>query len=170
MELGVEQVWAWIGKEIAAFGLRWLVVLVIFFGFGGFIGRRYKELKREIASLRGSQSPVTVQNLLGIERSSTTAVIDPAVYPKSLVPPEAQFRALERQIEAFAEGTQNRYDQIWELHIALGDIGIAWPGPGVTPEFRRAVSKKLLAACQNGDMEAARTAWERARPKEKSGA
>ena len=171
MELAwAEQVWAWIGKELAVFGLRWLVVLAILLGFGGFIGRRYKELKREIGALRGSQSPVTVQNVFGIERSGTTKLIDPAAHPKSFDPPEARFRALEPQIEAFAEGAQNRHDRIWELHIALGDIGIAWPGPGVTPEFRRAVSKKLLAACQNGDIEAARTAWARAQPKEKPNA
>ncbi len=154
--------WLWLGNETAAFGLRWLVVAVAMVGISGFIGWRYRELKREIAALRGSASPVTVNVLPERPHPQGSALIDPTAQPRSPDAPEARLRALELQIEAFASGQRNDHAGIWELHIALGEIGIAWPGPGVTPEFRRLVSAELLAACQQGDLETARASWARA--------
>ena len=45
-------VWPWIGNEIAAFGARWIVVGVAVFGFGGWFGWRYREMKRDISDLK----------------------------------------------------------------------------------------------------------------------
>ncbi len=43
------QVWTWLGYEIANFGLRWGVVVL---GFSGFFGWRYREMKRQVAELK----------------------------------------------------------------------------------------------------------------------
>ena len=45
------QAWMWLGHEIAEFGLRWLVVVSIMLGFGGWFGRRYRETSRRLADL-----------------------------------------------------------------------------------------------------------------------
>ena len=70
-----------------------------------------------------------------------------------------RLRKLEPQIEAHTQGEEFSYDDIWPLHYALGALGVAWPGPGVPPEFRRTTSAELLAASRQGDMERARAAW-----------
>jgi len=44
--------WTWLGNEIAAFGARWLVVSAILFGFGGWFGRRYLKMRRDIAEIK----------------------------------------------------------------------------------------------------------------------
>ncbi len=125
-----------------------------------FMGQKYQ---RQIDSLRaGLSSPVTVNVPAERPNPQGPALIDPAVRARSPDLPKTRFREMERQIKTFAMGEENRHDKIWDLHIVLGEIGIPWPGPGVTPEFRRAVSKELLVACQAGDMEAARSAWARA--------
>ena len=66
---------------------------------------------------------------------------------------------LEPQIAAHSHGEQFSYDDIWSLHYALGDLGIAWPGPGVPPAFRRAISTELLAASKERNMKRACAAW-----------
>ena len=47
-----EDFWAWLGKEIVEFGLRWLIVAIIMLGFGGFIGWRYRWIKNQITALK----------------------------------------------------------------------------------------------------------------------
>ena len=44
--------WTWLGNEIAAFGVRWLVVGIAMFGFGGWFGWRYREMKRDNAAMK----------------------------------------------------------------------------------------------------------------------
>ena len=51
-----DQVWAWIGNEIAEFGVRWILVGLAMLAFGGFIGRRYTEMKRRVAALETTVS------------------------------------------------------------------------------------------------------------------
>ena len=41
----IEQAWAWLGREIVAFGFRWLVVGIVVLGFGGWLGKRYRDMK-----------------------------------------------------------------------------------------------------------------------------
>lgn len=62
-------------------------------------------------------------------------------------------------VEEFTEGESFPYDRIWKLHFELGAIGVPWPGPGVSTELRRAVSKEILAAFQDRDIDRARRAW-----------
>lgn len=51
MEL-FEQAWEALGREVAEFGLRWIVVVLIAFAFGGFFGRRWRSMNRDINELR----------------------------------------------------------------------------------------------------------------------
>ena len=125
-----------------------------------FMGHKFQG---QIDALRaGQSSPVTVN--VRSERPSPQgpALVDPTAQPRSSGDPIARLRALEPLIETFASGGRNDHDGIWQLHLALGEIGIAWPGPGVTPEFRRLISSELLAACRSGDLEGAKSSWARA--------
>lgn len=75
---------------------------------------------------------------------------------------DQRLRDLESRMEVYADGDRWPYDGIWELHFALGRIGIAWPGPGIDPALRRRVSQILLAASRDGNMEDAKMAWAKA--------
>lgn len=44
--------WAWFGREFAEFGARWIVIAMFALGFGGWFGRRYRDMKREVAELK----------------------------------------------------------------------------------------------------------------------
>ena len=68
--MGMEwaQVWEWLGTEIAAFGVRWLMVLVAMVGFGGFLGRRYKEMKRRIETLEARGATTVIHNHVPVTR------------------------------------------------------------------------------------------------------
>lgn len=56
--MGPEQIWEWIGTEIAKFGLRWIVVAVLGLLFYGFFGRRYKRMKARLKALEAKVSEV----------------------------------------------------------------------------------------------------------------
>ena len=56
--------WAWFGREIAEFGVRWVVAALLALGFGGWFDKRYRDLKREVADLKQAmeaQSAAAVQ-------------------------------------------------------------------------------------------------------------
>ena len=59
-----QQAWLWFGKEAAEFGLRWAFLGLIVLGFGGWFGKRYHDMRRDIAEMkkanRPSQQSVTV--------------------------------------------------------------------------------------------------------------
>ena len=62
MEEQITSAWGWIGKEIAEFGLRWGVVVMFAFGFGGWFGKRYREMKKRVAALEAQPaSQIIVQ-------------------------------------------------------------------------------------------------------------
>jgi len=44
--------WTWFGREIAEFGVRWVIIAMFALGFGGWFGKRYRDMKREVAELR----------------------------------------------------------------------------------------------------------------------
>lgn len=52
MESEINQVWNWLGSELAAFGVRWAIVGVIVVLFSGFIGKRYKALLAENKAMK----------------------------------------------------------------------------------------------------------------------
>ncbi|MCY4320470.1 MAG: hypothetical protein OXE76_15105 [Alphaproteobacteria bacterium] len=54
-----KQIWTWIGNEVASFGVRWLFVGVAVLGFGGWIGKRYHDLKQQVADLRAANGQPT---------------------------------------------------------------------------------------------------------------
>ncbi len=54
------RVWEWVGRELIEFGARWLIVVLIMFGFGGWVGHRYHALKRDVADLRNELKGVAV--------------------------------------------------------------------------------------------------------------
>ena len=45
------QIWGWVGRETAEFGLRWGVVAVFAFGFGGWFGKRYRAMRERVSAL-----------------------------------------------------------------------------------------------------------------------
>ena len=51
-----QDLWNWLGGEIAAFGVRWIAVVLIMLIFGGFWGKRYRDLKQEVADLKRGRS------------------------------------------------------------------------------------------------------------------
>lgn len=150
----------WFGLAVVCGGLATMLGTIIF-------GPRYKQriaaLEKEAAAKSGNVTQSIVQNI-GTEASQPNAppLIDLTARPKSTGAPEVRFRALEPLIEAFASGQLRDHDAIWEMHYALGEIGIAFPAPGITPEVRQRISAELLAACRQGNMEAARSSWARA--------
>ena len=109
----VKSAWLWLGNEIATFGLRWVVMGFVVLGCGGFIGWRYRELKREIAGLRGSLSPtVNVQNIVESRQPNRPPLVNPAAQPRSADAPEVRLRALVPLLEEFASGRRNDYPGI----------------------------------------------------------
>lgn len=60
-----QQAWLWVGNEFIAFGVRWIVVGMVMLGFGGWIGLRYRELKREVAELKDARNSPPVQIYVG---------------------------------------------------------------------------------------------------------
>lgn len=159
MEETVQAVLGWATKLVVERGPEIAVAGVMIVLWRWFMGHKYQ---RQIDALRaGQSSPVTVNVQSERPNPQGPALIDPTAQPRSSGDPNARLRALEPLIESFARGRRNDHVGIWELHLALGEIGIAWPGPGVTPEFRRLISTELLAACRSGDLEGARTSWAR---------
>ena len=47
MEEAFKDLWQLLGREMAEYGLRWAVVGVVVLGFGGFFGRRYRNMRRD---------------------------------------------------------------------------------------------------------------------------
>jgi len=141
-----------------------LVVRAIFIGIGFVISllfhkKRFAELERKIES-KASGTSVTV-NLEG--QSHGVPLIDAAVSC------DVSHQELMKMVKAHTQGNNFPHDQIWETHIALGQHGIPWPGPGITPEFRCAISREIYAALETNDMERARFAWSRQRPVQPNG-
>ena len=60
--MGMEwnQVWAFIVKEIAAFGVRWVFVGILILASGGFLGLRYRALKAKVEALERDFRSTTV--------------------------------------------------------------------------------------------------------------
>ena len=57
MEPGaIEQAWSWLGREVAAFGLRWLVVGVLVLAFSGWLGKRYRDMKAQHRDMKSRLS------------------------------------------------------------------------------------------------------------------
>ena len=57
-----DQAWTWLGVEVVKHGFRWLVVMAIMLGFGGWFGQRYWEMKKRLTALEKTfgVSPVNV--------------------------------------------------------------------------------------------------------------
>lgn len=53
-----DQLWTWIGNEIAAFGLRWGVVAILVLVSGGFLGVRYRKMNRRMKKLEMKVSEI----------------------------------------------------------------------------------------------------------------
>jgi len=127
-------------------------------------GPRYKQRIADLeAALADRGSPVTV-NVQGENPSPLPPLVDPTI---------ARYRSsheLRPLLEVHTTGESFPHDRIWELHLALGERGIPWPGPGVTPAFRRAVSEEILAALRGGDQDRARAAWHTVKSREAPGA
>ena len=51
MDAAAEAIWAWLGREIAEFGIRWLFIVIPVLGFSGWFGWRYRDMKRRVKAL-----------------------------------------------------------------------------------------------------------------------
>lgn len=158
MDEHIALAWDWLGAEVRDFGLRWLIITVFALGFGGWFGKNYRAMKDRVAALE-ARPAVNVNIETSSPRPRGGAPVDPTATPRISGSPDERLRELESLISAHTTGESFSHDRIWELHFALGEIGIPWPGPGVTPAFRRAISEEVLAACRDGDHERARAAW-----------
>ena len=77
-----------------------------------------------------------------------------------------RFRKLEHTLDSFSSRTEGiEYARINELALRLKKIGIKYPMAGINWRLRKQVTVDLLAACRAGDLEHARTAWQRAQEK-----
>ena len=61
MEL--DQIWAWLGNAIAASGVRWVVGTAAL-GVSGFLGLRYREMKRRVAALETEASRARITTVI----------------------------------------------------------------------------------------------------------
>ena len=66
----LEDLWAWLGNEIVGFGFRWLVVAIIMLGFGGFIGRRYRSMKKRVAALEARASMPAINQIFNFNAAT----------------------------------------------------------------------------------------------------
>ena len=65
MEDAAKDIWGWLGREIVEFGFRWLAVVLVMLGFGGFFGHRYRSMKKSIAALQDqARSPTITQTFI----------------------------------------------------------------------------------------------------------
>lgn len=77
-----------------------------------------------------------------------------------------RFRQLETALDSFSSQTGGiEYARINELALRLKKIGIEYPMAGIDWKLRKQVTVDLLAACRAGDLEHARSAWQRAQEK-----
>lgn len=60
--------WEWLGREIAAFGLRWIVVGTAMLGFSGWFGWRYREMR--------SQTRTMKERIAALEAKSSAPVVN----------------------------------------------------------------------------------------------
>ncbi|MDE0209493.1 MAG: hypothetical protein OXJ64_06380 [Boseongicola sp.] len=132
--------------------LAWVVPAVL---LTVFFGRRFRQ---RIEALE-ERHPITIQNVLG---GSQPSPVEATSKLTTTGTKEDRLQELATVIEPFTEPSRHDYKDIWPVHIALGELGVAWPGPGIDPQFRRDVSDLLLDACRKGDLEAARSAWTKA--------
>lgn len=56
MEHALQDAWNWLGREIVEFGSRWLIVAMFAFGFGGWFGKRYRDMQRRLEALERGQA------------------------------------------------------------------------------------------------------------------
>lgn len=77
-----------------------------------------------------------------------------------------RFHQLKSTLDSFGRQTGGiEYARINELALRLKAIGIEYPMAGIDWRLRKQVTVDLLAACRAGDLEHARSAWQR--PQEK---
>ncbi len=77
-----------------------------------------------------------------------------------------RFCELEYTLDSFSRQTGGiEYARINELALRLKAIGIEYPMAGINWELRKQLTVDLLAACRVGDLEHARSAWQRAQEK-----
>ena len=114
-------------------------------------GPRYKQ---RIAALE-NRSPVVVN----VERSGNSQGYSPNFDPAAAAPAIPVADLGDRMLQYSQVEKSGAMMTYGHLHSMLGEHGIPWPGPGITPPFRRAISKEILSACQEGDLNRARMVW-----------
>jgi len=99
--------------------------------------------------------------------AATHAIFFPVIKRKKEIikNQENKFRSLEPKLSkiAYRFGDPPEYDiaEIRDLCFALSELGIEYPVDGIDSRLRKYVTLDLLAACQNGKIEYAKTSWER---------
>ena len=113
------------------------------------------EILLGIESKTGKHIPILTE----LERKEPDRVkklrqlIDPTAYS------ETSLQELIVNLKDHSEGKRQFHSEIWETHVALGKLGIPWPGPGITPEFRVFISTKIYTALKSNDFKKARKSW-----------
>ena len=99
----INSAWAWLGGEIAKFGLRWLVVAIPLLGFSGWFGWRYREMKRRVSLLERGDGRTQIINAPVIHGSTVHVHTDGA---------RAEARRVGKIMESATGPTiVGRYDQ-----------------------------------------------------------
>lgn len=141
-----QSVWTWIGGEIAAFGFRWIIVLSIMLGFGGFLGWRYRAIRAEIDALKASGTTPSVSNVVTLnigksEHYAFTNLIDVvgALDMTPLGPEGAKVGALPNgsNLVTFPDGT---------VQLALPTAAISWSATAGTPKAWFQISSEQVGA------------------------
>ena len=74
MEDWVKYAWDWLGRELAGLGVRWLIVAVLTLPFCGWVGFRYRNMKREVEGLKERLDRAAPSIVLG--EGATYNVVD----------------------------------------------------------------------------------------------
>ena len=107
--------WAWLGHEVMHFGLRWLVVIVLGLIFGGFFGKRYRDMKARIDNLRADLDTLQA----GPDAGYVVVVENGGTYTHS----EGDTH-IHHHISGKAEIREPKAGRVIPLHVEFPEAGI----------------------------------------------
>ena len=121
MELDwTDQALAWIAGRAVELAAGWTATFTVVVVIGAFMfGRGYK---KRIAALEARSSPPVTVNVLPEGRNRQGLRLSTHISLTVPGSPEERLRALVPALIPFVEKNLHTYDEIWEVHIALGEL------------------------------------------------